>query len=565
MAIAAIVINQQGKPPGVAGCSRNDLAIGTMVVLTNHDNTDIKSWTWKLLSAPAGSKVSLRGVRNPTATFVPDLTGSYEIHLTVSGSSDTISDRRIAAIGTSFLGLKKPISKNVFDPIDDQWLVVNEAFDLIDADAARNLKRDGSNSPSSDVSWDGRKITSLGGLELDGVLRFGKAKDPEVVDGKAFLYLKEIGGGLDLFFGAPDGSLIRLTRDGRLNVPVSFDDRIKLHSNDSAPGYLGAKVIAANGLMAKEIDGALWIGPVYGSKPGTVCIGDDPRLSDARAPLPHDHGVDEIGTATPAVNAIPRADQSGRLDNWVSEATSTSKGTVRLGRDLAGSAQDPKVVGLRGAPLPEGARDSFLKWSADGTYIEAVPYGTGDCTICQGNDPRLSDFRVPTGKAGGQLAGLFPNPEVVGITDVDKNSLKIGKIPNKSVLVCRDGQITGVDPSGRRTVTMVTNERTSSKEGELVGCFILDGSESTTPLTFLAISRVIRSGLVGFVRLYNATDNILVVELKVGETTLANKRANIRLLPGKKLYEVYIRLDNGQQVDDVLVCMWAGFLTDQYM
>jgi hypothetical protein len=67
------------------------------------------------------------------------------------------------------------------------------------------------------------------------------------------------------------------------------------------------------------------------------------------------------------------------------------------------------------------------------------------------------------------------------------------------------------------------------------------------------------------VRLYNATDNILVVELKVGETTLANKRANIRLLPGKKLYEVYIRLDNGQQVDDVLVCMWAGFLTDQYM
>jgi len=564
MAIAAIVINQQGRPQGTPGRSRDDLSPGTMVVLTNHDNAEVASWTWELLSSPAGSKAALRGAMNPIATFMPDMTGSYEIRLTIGGPEGPASDRRIAAVGTGFLGLRKPVVQDGEDPIDSRWAAVNEAFDLIDADAVRSLKRDGSNSPGTDISWAGHRITHLGGLELEGVLRLGKAGDPEAAEGKAFLYLKEIGGGLDLFLCAPDGSLIRLTRDGRLNVPASFDDRIKIHSKDDLPGYLGAKMRGANGLATREINGALWVEPVCGSEPGTLCAGTDPRLSDARAPLPHDHGVDEIGTATPTANTIPRADGSGRLDSWVSEATSTSKGAVRLGRDLAGSAEDPKVVGLRGAPLPEGAKDSFLKWSADGTHIEAIPYGTAG--VCRGDDLRLSDPRQPAGKAGGQLAGAFPEPHVVGITDADGSKLNIGTIPDGCVLVRRDDRIVGVDPSGRRTIAMATNERTGSKEGQLVGCFILDGGENAVPLTFLAISRVVRSGLVGFVRLHNATDNAMVAQLRVGEIALAGKRAcNIRLPVGKKLYEVYIGLDNGQHADDVLICMWAGILTDQYM
>jgi hypothetical protein len=184
MAIAAIVINQQGKSRGSPGLSRSDLSVGTTVVLTNHDNSGVESWTWELLSVPPGSKTALRGAMNPIATFVPDVSGSYEIHLTIDGGA---FDRRIAAVGTSFLGIRKPIPQDGSDPVSARWAALNEAFDLIDADAASNLKKNGSNAPSSDISWGGHRITHLGGLEVEGVLRLGKTSDPEAIVGKGFL------------------------------------------------------------------------------------------------------------------------------------------------------------------------------------------------------------------------------------------------------------------------------------------------------------------------------------------------------------------------------------------
>ena len=48
----------------------------------------------------------------------------------------------------------------------------------------------------------------------------------------------------------------------------------------------------------------------------------------------HQHGgADEIATATPAANAIPKTDGSGKLDSWISDASASAKGKVQLAPD----------------------------------------------------------------------------------------------------------------------------------------------------------------------------------------------------------------------------------------
>jgi len=560
MASAAIVISQSGKPQAIPGMSRSDLSANTVVMLTNHDNTDVGSWTWELKS-PKGSKTILQGAINPVATFKPDIPGSYMVKLSVGTPDGALTDTRIAAVGTPALGLRKPAAgeKGEFDNALGPWSAVHEAFDRIDAVLGCGLRNDGSNAPVADIPWGGHRITDLGGIEVEGALRLGRTEDPEPIDGKAFLYLKEVRGSLDLFYCSPDGSTVRITRDGRLNVPASFDDRIKLYPDDSKPGYLLSKVSVGIGLKTTEINGALWVEPVCGSEHGTLCAGDDPRLDREIvvpvAPAP-------VGVAQPAPNSLPLSDVSGTLDSWVSKAADRKPGLIALAGDLSGSADAPKVVGLHGKPVPQA--DGFLRWGESGSRIEIVPYGASGQSVCRGDDPRLSDSRPPCGEAGGQVSGPFSELRVSGVTEGGGVSLSMGEIPDGCALVRRGDAIVGVDPSERRAIAMAINEVAESENSETVGCFMLDGSQDASPMVFQGICRVTRSGLVGFVSLYNATNDKPVVEIRVGETAFAVKKTNaFKPLPGKRLYEVRIRLDGKSlQVGDKLVCMWAGLLTD---
>lgn len=75
-------------------------------------------------------------------------------------------------------------------------------------------------------------------------------------------------------------------------------------------------------------------------------------------------GADEVATATPAANAIPKADGSGKLDGWLTDASTSAKGKVQL--------------------------------ASDG--------GTTAATAVQATDSRLSNARTPTAHAASHAA-----------------------------------------------------------------------------------------------------------------------------------------------------------------
>lgn len=98
MAAAAIVIDQAGKPAGVAGESRQDLDLLTAVTLSNADDTGVRVWRWSLVSKPPSSTAALSVTTGPVSSFTPDIEGSYLLELQVNGGLAGERQRLIAAV-----------------------------------------------------------------------------------------------------------------------------------------------------------------------------------------------------------------------------------------------------------------------------------------------------------------------------------------------------------------------------------------------------------------------------------------------------------------------------------
>lgn len=100
MAGANIVINQTGLPAGIAGRSRDDIVISTVVTLTNDDDSGVTSWRWELIDQPDLSPpVSLVNPNSSTCTFTPNASGgTYLIQLSVNGGGEGQVDRILVVI-----------------------------------------------------------------------------------------------------------------------------------------------------------------------------------------------------------------------------------------------------------------------------------------------------------------------------------------------------------------------------------------------------------------------------------------------------------------------------------
>ncbi len=117
--------------------------------------------------------------------------------------------------------------------------------------------------------------------------------------------------------------------------------------------------------------------------------------------------------------------------------------------DVSASAgsNSVEVTGLQLMSLPVSpVTNGFLKLNGAATDWEEVAYGSSSNTVCQGNDSRLSDSRIPTGTAGGDLGGTYPSPTVVGIHETGgPTGLTVGSIPDGYYLQRSGTSIVGVN------------------------------------------------------------------------------------------------------------------------
>jgi hypothetical protein len=184
------------------------------------------------------------------------------------------------------------------------------------------------------------------------------------------------GAGGELFAAAPHGGIVY--EDESLGVDTP---------------YLSGQLTAEGSDLTAGPSGVLQLKTASSTQRGGVKIGSGVTITD---------GVISVSTAYAAsshTHALSSLTQS-----------SATTGQVVTWNGSAWAAATPSSYTL------PNATTSTLGGVIVGTGLGvtsgtvSVSYGTTSGTACQGNDSRLSDSRTPSGSAGGDLTGTYPNP-----------------------------------------------------------------------------------------------------------------------------------------------------------